>query len=256
MGLFNKVMASIGIGAARVDTILDEIDVRPGDELTGKVKILGGNVEQRIDDLYLYIMTKYEKEVDDKKVNINEKIQLVNIPVSKDIQPQEEIEIPFSFILNEKTPISSSKSPVWIHTGLDIKKAIDPKDNDGLQVKPHPYLQIVMEALDELGFKIRKIKNEYSHLSRKFSFMQELELRPTREFRNELDELEILYSIHDNYLELIIEIDRKAKGLAGIFAEAIDIDETKGRLQITKEELNKGVDYTTATIRDAIKNNI
>ncbi len=86
--------------------------------------------------------------------------------------------------------------------------------------------------------------------------MQELELRPTREFRNELDELEILYSIHDNYLELIIEIDRKAKGLAGIFAEAIDIDETKGRLQITKEELNKGVDYTTATIRDAIKNNI
>ena len=57
MSLFNKVLASVGIGAATVDTKLERDQVDPGEELKGVVEIRGGNTEQRIDDIYLTINT-------------------------------------------------------------------------------------------------------------------------------------------------------------------------------------------------------
>jgi len=40
------MFSSVGIGAAKVDTILDYTDVEPGGEISGIVKITGGKVEQ------------------------------------------------------------------------------------------------------------------------------------------------------------------------------------------------------------------
>ncbi|MEF1229208.1 sporulation protein, partial [Vibrio fortis] len=47
--MFKKLKASLGIGAAKVDTVLDNIEVFQGGELSGNVHILGGDVEQQID---------------------------------------------------------------------------------------------------------------------------------------------------------------------------------------------------------------
>jgi len=57
MSFFNKVLASVGIGAATVDTILEKEEVMFGEEIKGIVNIRGGNTEQRIDDIYLTINT-------------------------------------------------------------------------------------------------------------------------------------------------------------------------------------------------------
>ena len=53
MSFFNKVFASVGIGAAKVDTKLEKDRVMPGEEVRGIVEIRGGNTEQNIDDIYL-----------------------------------------------------------------------------------------------------------------------------------------------------------------------------------------------------------
>ena len=69
MSFFNKVLASVGIGAATVDTKLERDQVVPGEEIKGIVEIRGGNVEQKIDDIYLSVNTQYVKESDDRKVS-------------------------------------------------------------------------------------------------------------------------------------------------------------------------------------------
>ncbi|MCL6615609.1 MAG: sporulation protein, partial [Anoxybacillus ayderensis] len=68
MGLFNKVLASIGIGAAKVDTKLHESHLLLGESVTGVVEVTGGNIDQQIDDIYLSLCATYTKEVDDRKV--------------------------------------------------------------------------------------------------------------------------------------------------------------------------------------------
>ncbi|GAB6098326.1 sporulation protein [Halanaerocella petrolearia] len=252
MSMFQKLMASIGIGAARVDTLLEKKQIQPGEEVKGQIKIYGGNIEQKIDKLYLYVMTQYEKEVDDKKTIAEEKIQQVDISVDQTIQPEDETEHSFSFILDKQTPISNSRFPVWIHTGLDIKRAIDPKDNDRLEILPHKYLKVVLDALEELGFKIKSIENEFVRTG-KFPFIQELEFRPTNLFRNELDELEMVYFITDDAIQLFFEIDRRGRGVTGLFSEALDLDESQEKLRINKTQIKKGSTQVAELIKDFIE---
>ncbi len=68
MSIFKKLLASVGIGAAKVDTRLYDELVIPGEMLNGEVYITGGDVSQEIDDIYLSVATQYKREVDDSTV--------------------------------------------------------------------------------------------------------------------------------------------------------------------------------------------
>ncbi len=108
MSFFNKVLASVGIGAAKVDTKLVQDTVTPGGEIKGVVEIRGGNVEQKIDAIYLSIHTTYLKESDDKKYTVTGLVDRFQITASFNLRANERKEIPFSFILPLDTP------QVWI----------------------------------------------------------------------------------------------------------------------------------------------
>ncbi len=67
MSFFNKVLGSIGIGGAKVDTKLEKSEYTAGEMMTGKVEIYGGKVEQQIDSIYITVNTTYIRESNDKK---------------------------------------------------------------------------------------------------------------------------------------------------------------------------------------------
>nr|WP_233548023.1 sporulation protein [Rummeliibacillus sp. POC4] len=50
MSLLHKALASLGIGAATVDTKLEKADYTGGEVIHGEVQIRGGNVDQQIDE--------------------------------------------------------------------------------------------------------------------------------------------------------------------------------------------------------------
>ena len=62
------MLASVGVGAAKVNTELDTPEVEPGGVLSGTVYIQAGDVEQNVDRIYLTINTHYIRERDDRKV--------------------------------------------------------------------------------------------------------------------------------------------------------------------------------------------
>ena len=55
---FKKLLASVGIGQAKVDTILFDEVVEPGGILTGEIQIQGGQVDQEIDKIDLCLRTR------------------------------------------------------------------------------------------------------------------------------------------------------------------------------------------------------
>jgi sporulation-control protein len=241
MSLFNKVLASVGIGAATVDTKLERDQVAPGEELKGVVEIRGGNTEQRIDDIYLTINTQYVKKSNDHKMNVTATIERIRLASAFTISANERKEIPFSFILPIDTPISMGKTRIWVATALDIKNAVDPTDKDFLQVRPDKLQDAVLQSISSLGFRIREVECEQAsfRMRQRLPFIQEFEFVPTSgEFRGRLDELELVYLPKSSLTaDLHFQIDRKPRGLGGLLAEALEMDESNIRISISQEDI-------------------
>ncbi|MCM3724243.1 sporulation protein [Neobacillus cucumis] len=241
MSFFNKVFASVGIGSAEVDTKLEKDTYMPGETVQGVVAIKGGKIDQQIDEIYLALSTTYLRESDDRKYSVTATIDRFRLTTPFTIRANEKRDIPFSFQLPYDTPLSIGRSKVWVTTGLDIKGAVDPSDQDYLKVVPNPLMSAVFNAIDQLGFRIREADCEEAprRLRGRLPFVQEFEFVPTSGlFRGRLDELEVVFFPAGNgSLDIIFQVDRRARGLSGLFSEALGTDESNVRLTVTNEDI-------------------
>lgn len=253
--MFKNLLASVGIGAAKVDTRLSKNSVVPGEILEGEVYIRGGDVAQDIDDIYLKLITEYKREINDSTVY--EECVLLNYRLLErfSIQAKEELVVPFSLPLPYEIPLTLGKTKVYIRTGLDIKLAINPRDRDVIEVKPHPLMQRVLQAIENLGFHLHQVEcEETQHFGNTYPFVQEFEFRPTGNYRQSLDELEIIFRLKPDELEVFLEIDKRARGLKGWLQEAFDLDERYLRLYVTQSDLDET--NVEALIDDIIKSHL
>jgi sporulation-control protein len=214
--MFGKLKASLGIGAAKVDTVLDSMSVFQGETLKGTVHIKGGDVEQQIDAINLKLCTEVKVESDESTSYqdfIIGKLQAVQPFV---IQPNETKQVPFEFKLNDETPITAlnvlkNLCHVWVETTLDIDFAIDPKDRDFVEVKPLPVVSKVLSAIEQAGFAMVKADVEKGHLrggnfSSKSGCYQEIEFR-SNGFINR-KEIEVSFILDGNLVHCLAEVDR------------------------------------------------
>lgn len=256
MSMFKRMLASVGIGAAQVDLMLHQDEVNAGDMISGVVRIQGGRVDQQIDDVYAFVMTRYVKEQNDTKTQVEAAIAKFQLTGKFTVEAEQVYEFPVSFQLPAITPATLGRTPVWIQTGLDIKEAVDPKDQDQLQVGPHPHAAVILEAANELGFRLREVTCEYApSYGRKngLPFVQEYEFVPTTQFRGKLDELEMMFFPDENGVELLLQIDRKARGLAGMFAEAAGMDESFVSVRFDRNQLASGNSYVAGVLAELIR---
>lgn len=249
--MLKKWLASAGIGNAKVDTQLDNDQLVPGEKLSGKIVVEGGNVEQQVDQINLFLMTEAAREIDDKKIYEKLKLETFTVGDSFTIGEGEKKELDFQFHLPVHTPPTIGRTKVWIQTGMDVPNAIDPKDRDFIQVEPHRNMSIVLEALtNELGFRLKKAEMEYS---RRYRYVQEFEFSPGQEFRSDLDELEVMFFMWEGSIELVLQVDRRAKGLVSLFAEALEMDESFVRASFSDSEINQGVQTVADKLRNTIR---
>lgn len=241
MSLFNKVFASIGIGAATVDTKLERDTLVPGEAVKGIVEVRGGSVEQQIDAIYLSLYTTYLKESDDRKYTVNALIEQVRLNEPFVIKSQETKQIPFSFELPIDTPISLGRTKIWVQTGLDIKNAVDPTDKDFIKVTPNPLTEAVINVVNDLGFRLREVECEEApyRIRKRLPFVQEFEFVPiTGTYRGKLDELEIVFFPSSSSMtDIYMQVDRKARGLGGFLAEALEMDESHVHFTVSSGDL-------------------
>lgn len=237
---FFKMLASLGIGGARVDTRLDNATLRAGEELRGVVHIQGGHVEQRVDRISLHLMVQYLQQDNDRLSALNTVFRKWQISQPFTLQPGEKKELPFALRLPPGTPTTLGGAPVWLKTGLDIDNAINPEDSDRVQVLPHPWVQTVLDAVTGLGFKLG---NAYCEASERFGrddpFLQEFELRSTADAR----ELELVFLFSDDGLEVLIEVDRRARGFTGLLEQALTSDTQRQGLQLSRADLERGAEH-------------
>lgn len=257
MSFFKKMLASVGVGTAKVNTELHTTEVMPGGVLSGVVYIEGGDVEQQVDRIYLSIKTHYIRESNDRKMQETAVVAKYLLTERFTLKPGDQLEKNFQFDLPENLPITLHRADVWVETGLDISSAVDPSDRDRLHVIPSHEMQIVLDAIDLLGFKLREVTNDYApKLGGNLPFVQEFEYVPTSKFRGYLDELEVLFYPMGDSLELLIQIDRRARGLSGMLSEAMGTDETYVRLHLYERHLERGVHSVAQGLEEVISKHL
>ncbi|WP_309296697.1 sporulation protein [Paenibacillus sp. L3-i20] len=256
MSFFNRMMASVGIGATKVDTLLEKTSYYPGEDIRGVVRIEGGQVEQKIEGIDLSIMTYYVKEVNDSKVQQNVELGRIRVAPPLTVMPNEKKEIGFSFRLAPNTPLSIGRTPVWIKTTADIRSAMDPTDNDRIEVIPSNPMNVVLRAIESLGFRLREAETVYApRLGDASPFVQEFEFVPqSGPYRGRLDELELVFLRNRiTELELLLQIDRKGSSLFGMFAEAMDMDESFVRVTVSQSDIERGPEHVATLLHNVIQ---
>lgn len=257
MSVFKKLLASVGIGSAKVDARLHNDSLMPGETLSGEVHIVGGDVSQEIDDIYMFVVTHYEREYDDKKGK--EECVLVKHRLAERflLKPEETKIIPFAFPLPYETPLTIGRQPVYLRTGLDIKNAIDPGDSDYIEVRPHPWMSKVLDAVKQIGFQLYKVDCEYNrYLGRTYPFVQEFEFRPTGKYRSRLDELEVIFFLRRDELEVLMQVDKRARGLMGALEEAFNMDERYVRFRLTAADAQRSTGELAQAIDQTIQRSL
>ncbi|WP_080832215.1 sporulation protein [Cohnella massiliensis] len=255
MSFFGRILASVGIGSAKVDTVLETSSYAPGDEVRGVVRIEGGAVEQRIDGIVLTVMSQYVREVNDSKLHQNAEIARIRVTEPFVLAPGSREEVPFSFYLPRNTPLSIGRTPVWIKTNADIQSAVDPTDEDRIHIMPSRDQKVVLDAIDMLGFRLKQTETVYApRLGGSLPFVQEFEWIPGGgRYRGRLDELELMFlGSRGDGLTLLLQIDRKATSIFGLFAEAMDTDETFVRVELSGGDLGEGLSHVAGVLANII----
>lgn len=235
--MLKKFLSSIGIGSARVDTKLLKSEFEPGEEIEGTVEIQGGSTEQSIDEIYLSVLCTYTRESNDKKYEDTAELLRKKLLDPFVISPNKTKTVSFRLELPYDVPVTKGKTKVWIQTGLDIKKAIDPKDRDYIQILPHPLVHAFLQSAQSLGFRIHKVDCEEAprYLRQKTLFVQEFEFKAASgKFRGRLDELEAIFFVSQNQVEVILQVDRKG----GFLFEALEMDENFVRFTYGPNDLS------------------
>ncbi|EGU40087.1 sporulation-control protein [Vibrio ichthyoenteri ATCC 700023] len=214
--MFGKLKASLGIGAAQVDTVLESNSIVQGDTLKGTVHIQGGDVEQQIDAINLKLCTEVKVEAENG-VSYQEfilgKLQAVQ-PFT--IGAKQNKQVPFALKLDDETPITAlnalkNQCHVWLETTLDIDFAVDPKDRDYVEVRPLAVVSKVISAIEQGGFSLVKADVEKGFLrgqnfSSKSGCYQEIEFK-NNGFINK-KEIELSFVLEGNWVHCLAEVDR------------------------------------------------
>jgi sporulation-control protein len=236
--VFRKLLSSIGIGGAKVDTRLAAETFVPGEPVSGEVYIVGGDNAQEFERIYLSVVASYRHE------DVTHSYDLASYDVVRErisVGPGENRTVPFSFTLPYATPLSLGHGRVYLKTGLDIAGAIDPSDTDEIRVVPHPLQQVVLDAAASLGFRLYQVENEYNpRKGAPHPFVQQLEFRPHGRYAGHVEELELIFKLGEDALEVLVELDRRARSLTGLLESAMEMNERFDSLRVTPADARSG----------------
>lgn len=215
----DDLLSRIGVGSATVDTKVPAT-VTAGETVDATVEVDGGDSDQEIEGIYFALETRYRTE-EGHTTAVVDRHRLTDsftVGAGEHRTFDARLEIP------RETPITVGSTEVWIETGLDIDWALDPDDTDHLEVRPTPRMAAVFDAVESLGFDLKRADPESapgSVLSSGVPFVQEFEYVPRAgPYRGALDELELVFEPRDDALMVRVEVDRRG----GVLAEMTDLD--------------------------------
>lgn len=196
-----RLLSSLGIGAATVDTILPQADVTPGEPVDLTVELTGGDAAQHIGGLYFTLKTAVDG---DEWV-----VDQFDFDGSFTLAPGEERREQLTIPIPLWTPVTRGGPRVWLETGLDIDWAFDPTDSDDVPVEPDNFVAAVFAAADDLGFSFASSSLQETPWLDDRPFAQRLVFTPGERYEADVSELVLTTIPRAADLRLYIEVKQR-----------------------------------------------
>lgn len=222
-----RVLTSIGIGSATVDTILPDTAFSPGETIRGTVELTGGDSTQEIDGVYFALKARHTADGGERDLGtftVDEHVAL---------SADEERSLPVEFELPVWTPLTQGGASVWLETGVDIAWAVDPTDEDQIDIVPDESLTALFDAIDALGFALEGSRLVDVAFVDGRPFAQKFDFRPTDRFTDDLADLEVTILPRESDLRVLLEFDHYDE----VEAE-YDLDLAEQEVSLTFEHAN------------------
>ncbi len=126
MSFLKKTLASFGIGSAKVDSILNQDVLYPGQSVDVSIHVYGGATEQAIDNIDLKLCCRYIAEApDDRGAREGHSMRRVpqthvlakwNLPYAFTIHPGEDRTFEVKLDVPWNTPVTIGDAKVWLET--------------------------------------------------------------------------------------------------------------------------------------------
>jgi sporulation-control protein len=244
MKQFTGLLAGANVGVACIDTRLRTSVLTPGELIQGYVYIHGGEVTQMIDGISLSVTTECTHEVDDATWSEVYTLASQHLANSIRIGPTERMLLPFAISLPYETPLTLGRQRISLHTSLGIAGVSVSKHSQILHIRPHPVQRQVLDALAALHFQLTGVECRYQPLAGcAHPIVQELEFLPTGVYRRAIEEIEVIFEVGEHGLDVLIEIDRRARRSSNSRATPRDLDTCYERIHVP----HTGLDRTDIT---------
>ncbi|GAA3848261.1 sporulation protein [Saccharothrix violaceirubra] len=216
--VFKRMLRAFGVGGPTVDTVLTNPNVRPGEVLTGEVRIAGGDHAADIDEVKLSLVTRVEVESGDNEYNRNVEFARVSVAHRIGVGPGQRIALPFQFPVPLETPLTVVHGQhlhgmtMGLRTELEVRGAVDPGDLDPFAVHPLPSQEHVLNAFGALGFRFTRADSEQGRIHgvpQQLPFYQEIEFLPPPQFLNRISQVELTFVTDPHHLYVVLEADRR-----------------------------------------------
>ncbi|SHF42592.1 sporulation protein [Streptoalloteichus hindustanus] len=236
--VFKRMLRAFGVGGPTVDTVLPNPNVRPGELLTGEVRVQGGDHEVDIEHIALGLVTRVEREHGDREREGVVEFHRAVVSGRFQLAAREARAIPFQIPLPWETPITTVSGhhlhgmTVGLRTELAVAKAVDKGDMDPVFVHPLPAQDRVLDAFGQLGFQFRRADLEMGHLhgvAQQLPFYQEIEFFPPGQYAGRINEVELTLVTGAGGLDVVLEADKRG----GMFHSGGD---AFGRFHASHEE--------------------
>lgn len=223
--MFSRMLSAFGGPSA--DTVLDAQRTAPGQVITGQVHVQGGRDEAEISQVVLSLVTSVEAEYGDRELHRVVARQSVRV------LPGQVVSIPFRLQVPWETPITAVGG-VWlpgvsagVRTGLVVAGAPDQGGVDVVRVEPALGQARVLEALRQLGFRLRRAgvgTGRLPGVRHEPVLYQELVFLPPAEYAGQVGEVELTFVAgpHELYVLLAAGLGRDAPfGLFHVTHQAV-----------------------------------
>ncbi|CRK55818.1 Sporulation control protein Spo0M [Alloactinosynnema sp. L-07] len=220
--MFQKVLASLGSGGAKVDARIIDRAVRPGGTLRGEVLLTGGQVDQEVDSLGVSVLARVQTD-GDKVADLP--IQTVNLAGRELIRAGAQVTVPFEVQLPWETPITSvfgkylTGMAVGLQTNLDLAgSVVDPQDVDAIAIEPLPVQHRILDAMSRIGFQFRAAnleKNRLDGVDQQLPFFQEITFAPSPAFAAAFTEVTVTFLARPNDVQVVLDVLKKVRVAKG-----------------------------------------
>ncbi|GGL14147.1 sporulation protein [Mangrovihabitans endophyticus] len=225
--VFKRLMQAMGVGGPSVETVLDNPNCRPGGFLEGHVQVAGGDHATDIEYIAIGLITRVEVEAGDSEYVTDQEFHRQRLTGSFRLEAGARHDVAFRFDVPWETPVTEvfgqhlHGMTMGLTTELEVARAVDKSDLDAVAVHPLPAQELILEALQRLGFRFSRADVERGRVygvEQQFPFYQEIEFYPPAAYASGINQLEVTFLPTPHKLQVVLEIDKRG----GLFTEGHD----------------------------------